>query len=78
LCKHTVQSAETGGRVGSRHVALSTDRDFQYSDQLPQENSQVFFIRVEKGWRMTEQQVVLLINEDFGPCTVWHSKYTTH
>ena len=70
LCKYTVQSADTGGRVGSRQIALSMERDFLYNDQLSLENSKVFFILLQKRLRLTEQQVVLLINEDIGPRTV--------
>ena len=38
-------------------------------DQVPPGNS--------KEWRSFRQQVVLLMNEDFGPCVVSHINYIT-
>jgi hypothetical protein len=63
----TVQ--EQAVEMESRYTTLSMDRNLRYSNQLPLENFNALFILVENGWRMGEQQVVLLMNEDFSPCT---------
>lgn len=54
----------------SKYRILSMNREFKYSNQLSLEYSNVLSILVDKVWRWWAQQVVLLMNEDFGPCTV--------
>jgi hypothetical protein len=39
---------------------------------LPPENSNLLSICMGKWWRVRGLKVVMLLNEDFGPCTVWH------
>jgi hypothetical protein len=38
--------------------------------QFPPGNSNLFSILMDKRWRLIGQEVFLLVNEDFGPCTV--------
>jgi len=46
------------------------NRDFKYSNQFLLENSNLFCILAEKVWRLSEEQLVLLMNEDLGTFTV--------
>jgi hypothetical protein len=41
-----------------------------FTTQLPLKNVDVLPFLVKKRWRLDGQQVVLLMNEEFGPCTV--------
>ena len=54
-------------RLESRYITLSTNRDFEYSYELPVEDSSVLVVIVGKRWSLGGQQVVPLMNEDFGP-----------
>jgi hypothetical protein len=38
--------------------------------QSPPGNSNLFSILAEKRWRLIRKEAFLLVNEDFGPCTV--------
>jgi hypothetical protein len=44
--------------------------------ELPKGNFSLLSVVVRKGWGFSGQQVVLLTNEDFGPCTVRHENFT--
>ena len=44
---------------------------------LPPENSNLLSVCVGKWWKVSGLKVVVLLNEDFGPCTVWHKKYSS-
>jgi hypothetical protein len=46
------------------------NRELKYSHQVSLEYANVLSILVDKAWGLSWQQVVLLMNEDFGPCTV--------
>ena len=61
----------------SRYVTPTMNRDLKYSNQLPQENSKVLSILLEKLWRFRGKRVVELMSEDFGPCTAQCKSYTT-
>ena len=68
LC--TITSAEAGGQIGRQVHNLVMNRDFKYSNQLLLENSNQSCILVEKVWRLSGEQLVLLMNEDLGSFTV--------
>lgn len=53
----------------SGYITSSMNRNFKYSNQLPLEGSNVLSILVEKECRLGGQEAVLIMNEDFGPCT---------
>jgi len=64
-------------RMERRYITLSTNRDIEYSHELPVENSSVLLVVVYKRWSLGRQQVVPQMNEDFGPCTDRHIFCTT-
>jgi hypothetical protein len=55
----------------SGYFFLSFNKDFSYSKQLPPENSNVLSTLLETGWGMGGQQIIMLMNYDFRPSTVW-------
>jgi len=59
-------------RLESMYITLSMKSGVtvQYCCQLPLKNSNILSIPMEKQWRLGGQQVVLLMNEDFGSCTL--------
>jgi hypothetical protein len=68
LC--TITSAKAGGHIGRQEHNLVMNRDFKYSNQFLLENSNQSCILVEKVWRLSGEQLVLLMNEDLGSFTV--------
>jgi hypothetical protein len=68
LC--TITCTKTGGQVGRQVYNPVMNRDFKYSNQFQLENSNLFCIFVEKVWRLSGEQLVLLKNEDLGSFTV--------
>lgn len=54
--------------IGTLSIVMS-----QFSPQ----NSNLLSIIVEKEWWLIGQEVVLLMNTDYGPCSAWHKKYST-
>jgi hypothetical protein len=61
----------------SRYVTLSMNMDLKNSKQSPLKYSKILFLLLEKLWRLGGKQVVLLMGEDFGPCTARCKNYTT-
>jgi hypothetical protein len=79
LHKRPVQSVETDGRVGEQVHNPGDDYGFAsaVNGPLVTREFQVLSIPVEKGWRLSGKQIVMLMNEHFGACTVRYKNCTT-
>jgi hypothetical protein len=79
LCKRPVQSAETGGPLGKQAHNPGDDYGFAsaVNGSLATREFQVLSIPLEKGRRLSGKQVVMLMNENLGACTVRHKNCTT-
>jgi len=63
MCKCVVQNV--GKQI--RFITLPMNMAFNFIHQLPLQYSNVLFIAVGKGGRLSGQHLVLLITEDFAP-----------
>jgi hypothetical protein len=76
-----ISCAKAGGQVGRQVHQVHNpvmNRNFKYCNQFLLENSNLFCMLVQKVWRLSGEQLVLLMNEDLGSFTVWQKNYTTH
>jgi len=55
----------------SGHITLKMGRGLKYGKGLVAIGKFRYIVRIsDKGWRQSGQKAVLLINEDFDPCTI--------
>jgi len=60
-----------------RYITLSMNRDLKYSKgQLPRGSCNLLSVLIEKEWSVNGQNVVLLMNENFGPCAADEKLYS--
>jgi hypothetical protein len=75
----TVRRAEAAFQFESRYINLSANSDLGEVQWLVSCYKKIPICNpylCRKGWRLNGQEAVLLMNEDFDSCTVWHKYYT--
>ena len=81
LCTCTVQSAQSGSRVGKQmlHITLSMIRDFKYINGSVATRKFLSVVRTcQEGWKLSGQVAFLLMTEDSGAgCTTTQKLYNS-
>jgi hypothetical protein len=69
----TFQNVETGDPIGKQYITLSV---MYCNESVATRKFQSVVHVCEKRWSLIGQEAILLMNEDFGPCTVWQKLYS--